>query len=398
VAREEIERQRDALRQAEKLAAMGSLLASVAHELNNPLAVVMGRASLLEARCEDAALRADAVRIREAADRCGRIVRTFLGMARQRPAARTPVRLNDLVRGAVELLQYNLRTGGVEVELQLEPELPAVVADADQLGQVLLNLIVNAQQALTPADPPRRLRIETGSATNRVWLRVADNGGGVPESDRARIFEPFVTSKAEGVGTGLGLAVSRAVAREHGGELLLEEHSPFGRGASFRLELPLRSAPVEAAAGAGGGPAPDAPLRDARILVVDDEPELTAMMRDALEAAGYDVASAESGAVALAMLDEGRFDVVVTDLRMPDMDGRALWRAVRERDPVLARRFVFVTGDTLSPLAAEFQRETAAECLEKPFTAGEFVRRVARAAGDATGEAGIGHDVRQLVP
>lgn len=115
-----------------------------------------------------------------------------------------------------------------------------------------------------------------------------------------------------------------------------------------------------------------------RVLVVDDEPELAAMMRDALEASGFEVAIAESGAVALALLDEGRFDAVVSDLRMPDLDGRALWRAIRERDHELAGRFVFVTGDTLSPLASEFRRESGADGLDKPFSAADLVQRVRR--------------------
>ncbi|MCC7458526.1 MAG: response regulator [Nitrospira sp.] len=374
-AREEIERQRDALRQAEKLAAMGSLLAGVAHELNNPLAIVLGRASLLEAKCADPALRGDASRIREAAERCGRIVRTFLAMARKRPVVRGPVQLNDLVRGAVELLQYNLRTAGVAVELQLQTDLPAVVADADQLGQLLLNLIVNAQQSLALAEPPRRMRIETGSSATGIWLRVADNGVGVSEASRERIFDAFVTTKPEGMGTGLGLAVARSVAREHGGDVWLEAASPFGRGASFRLDLPLQPVKPDATPRAAAqGPVPAI----GRVLVVDDEPEVAAMMRDALEVAGYEVAAAESGAVALALLDEARFDVVVSDLRMPDMDGRALWRAVRERHRELAHRFIFVTGDTLSPLASEFRRESGAEGLEKPFTATDLVQRVQR--------------------
>jgi two-component system NtrC family sensor kinase len=376
-AHEEIARQREALRQAEKLAAMGSLLAGVAHELNNPLAIVMGRASLLEDKCSDPGLRGDVARIREAAERCGRIVRSFLAMARSRPAARVPVQLNDLVRGAVDLLQYNLRTAGVELEQRLQPDLPVVVADPDKLGQVLLNLIVNAQQAVTQAGPPRRLRLETGHDARTVWLRVADNGVGIAPSDRERVFEAFVTTKAEGVGTGLGLAVSRAVAVEHGGSLRLEDATPFGRGASFRLDLPLQPAPAEEIA----APAPVStaqPGSGRRVLVVDDEPELASMMRDALEAAGHEVVTAESGAVALALLDETRFDAVVSDLRMPDTDGCALWAAVRERDPGLARRFVFVTGDTLSPLPGEVRRDSGAEVLEKPFTASDLAERVRR--------------------
>jgi two-component system NtrC family sensor kinase len=377
-AAQEIERQREALRQSDKLSAMGSLLAGVAHELNNPLAIVMGRATLLESKCADGALRADAQRIRAAAERCGRIVRTFLDMARQKPVQQRNVRINDMVRGAVDLLQYNLRTAGVDVELRLAEGLPEALADADQLGQVVLNLLVNAQQALSDTQRPRRVLIETGleplreTRAPRVWLRVADNGPGVSDEHRPHIFSSFFTTKSAGVGTGLGLSVSRSVVREHGGDLWLEPRSPLG-GASFRMSVPLSPSPLEPE------PAPlpdevDGPLL--RVLVVDDEGELASLMREILESAQFDVATAESGAVALELLAEARFDAIVSDLRMPDMDGAALWREVRERHPALARRMVFVTGDTLSPAAADFLRETGCATLEKPFPPLDLVARV----------------------
>lgn len=380
-AAREIERQREALRQSEKLTAMGSLLAGVAHELNNPLAIVMGRASLLESKCRDPVLQADAASIREAAERCGRIVRTFLSMARQKPGARAPVQVNDMVRGAVDLLQYNLRTSGIVVDLRLAEGLPEVVADADQVGQVVLNLLVNAQQALATCGPPRVLRVETGveatrpNRTPRVWLRVADNGPGVAPEHRPRIFDPFYTTKPEGAGTGLGLAVSRSVAREHGGELALEERGPFDTGASFRLSIPV--AATEALA---PEPPPllalDTDMAVWRVLVVDDEPQLCDLIREVLETQQIEVATAESGEVALELLQEARFDAVVCDLRMPGMDGPGLWRLCCERHPALARRFVFVTGDTLSTGAREFLQETGCACLEKPFAPSELLQQV----------------------
>ncbi|ROZ68979.1 PAS domain S-box protein [Ramlibacter sp. WS9] len=380
LAAEVIERQRDALRQSEKLSAMGSLLAGVAHELNNPLAIVMGRASLLEERTEGTPLHAEVRRIHDAAERCGRIVRTFLNMARQRPSERAPVLLNDLVRGAADLLQYSLRSSGVQLSLALAPELPEVSADADRLGQVVLNLIVNAQQALQGVPAPRELHIETGvdKATSLLWLRVSDNGPGVPDDMRERIFDPYFTTKGEGAGTGLGLPVSRSVARDHDGELLLEDRraATDGRiGASFCLRLPLQPAPpsVPRAAPRVEAPAPAAQ----RLLVVDDEPEIADLMRAMLEGAGYDVITAESGAVALKMLDEGRFDAVISDLRMPDVDGAALWREVSERQPALAQRMLFVTGDTLSAGAQRFLADAGCGSLDKPFAKSDLLARVA---------------------
>jgi PAS domain S-box-containing protein len=378
-AAREIERQREALRQSEKLTAMGSLLAGVAHELNNPLAIVLGRAALLEEKlADDPALAADARRIREAAERCGRIVRTFLNMARSKPAQRDAVSINDLVRAAADILAYTYRSHGIALELNLPDDLPAVMADGDQIGQVVLNLLVNAQQALNAAQGERRVRVASGveprreSREPRVWLRVADSGPGVPEALRERIFEPFFTTKAEGLGTGLGLAVSRSIVREHGGDLQLEGGVP---GASFRLSLPISGQAVAS----DSVPAPlDAPAsRQARVLVVDDEREIADLVRELLEGAEYEVVTAESGAVALAMLTEARFDAIVSDLHMPDVDGATLWREVRARDPVLARRMLFVTGDTLSPSVRQFLDDARCPGLAKPFTKADLLAQVA---------------------
>jgi len=386
-AAQQIERQREALRQGEKLTVMGSLLAGVAHELNNPLAIVMGRASLLEDKCEHLPeLRDDARRTREAAERCGRIVQTFLNMARSRPPARGPVALNGIARAAAEMLQYGYRSHGVVLELALDEAVPDVNADGDQIGQVVMNLLINAQQALGGVEGARRARIQTGLEPRRagreprVWLRVADNGPGVPEAARDRVFEPFFTTKAEGMGTGLGLAVSRSIAREHGGELALEP-VPLegGSGASFRLSLPI-SGVAEADTVPAALAVPDATLH-ARVLVVDDEADLADLIREMLESAGYEVATAESGAVAMALLAEARFDAIVSDLRMPDMDGAGLWREVSAQYPSLARRMLFVTGDTLSPDAAEFLRRSHCAALDKPFSKASLLARVAELLG-----------------
>lgn len=370
-AEQEADRQREALRQSEKLSAMGALLAGVAHELNNPLAILMGRAALLENKASDPKVREDAERIRIAADRCGRIVKTFLAMARQKPAERKPAKLNDAVNGAVELLGYGLRSAGIELDLALDNHLPALDMDSDQIGQVLVNLIVNAQQALSTQLPPRKLRIETGEYNGYQYLRVTDNGPGVPEDLRERIFDPFFTTKSEGTGTGIGLSVCRAIVREHGGELALEDKS---LGASFRVSLPA-TAPTDgenqAASPAVGSESQFA--HEGNVLVVDDETEVATVLAEILRSAGYQVHVAASGNQALDWLQHHPCDMLFSDVRMPDMDGITLWRTLRIRHPQLVKHMALVTGDTLSAGIAPLLAETGLPCLEKPFLPDEVL-------------------------
>jgi two-component system NtrC family sensor kinase len=294
------------------------------------------------------------------------------GMERSKPSQRRRVCVNDMVRAATDMLHYGFRSHGIELELALATPLPEVMADGDQIGQVVLSLLVNAQQALAGMSGPRRVHVATGIDATCVWLEVSDTGPGVSPELSVRIFEPFFTTKADGMGTGMGLAVSRSLAREHGGDLELAPASLQG-GACFRLRLPLSTGEhpdtIPAAL-----PDLDAPTL-LRVLVVDDEPELADLMRDMLESAGYDVATAESGALALELLSTARFDAIVSDLRMPDMDGAALWRAISEQHPGLARRVLFVTGDTLSLEAQKFLKSSRGAGLDKPFSKADLLTK-----------------------
>jgi two-component system NtrC family sensor kinase len=240
-AQAEIERHREALHQSEKLAALGSLLAGVAHELNNPLSILIGNALMLQTEAEGVSrlLAERAQRIQRAAERCGRIVRSFLAMARQRKTQPRSVEVEFLIGNALGLLAYGLRAAGIEIEQTIAAALPPVFCDPDQVTQVLTNLLVNAQQALEGEPRPRRVRLGAVTDGNAIKIEVADNGPGIPPNLRSRVFDPFFTTKPMGVGTGIGLSVSRGIVEAHGGSLTL---APSERGATFLLRLPLRDA------------------------------------------------------------------------------------------------------------------------------------------------------------
>jgi two-component system NtrC family sensor kinase len=368
---EELARQREALYQREKLAALGSLLAGVAHELNNPLAVVVARAVLLEEQ-GDAGTRVMAAKIRTAAERCARIVRTFLGMARQQPPERGPVAIDEVVAAALDMAAYAMRTSGVEVVLDQRGDLPLILADADQLHQVLLNLLINAQQALQEQPPPRRVDLRTrfDAAANRIRITVADNGPGIPAPLRARVFEPYFTTKPTGIGTGVGLAVSLGIVEAHGGELTVQ--CPPEGGAVFDIALPAFDAQLR---GAVAGPAARARAKQRKILIVDDETEIRETLSQILTGVQHRVVAVKSGRDALARMEREHYDVILTDMRMPDLDGRALYREIERRWPRQAGRVVFVTGDTLSAVLHAFVSESGRPVIEKPFLPGD-VRRV----------------------
>src|SRR5919106_678056 len=204
------------LRHSEKLAAMGALLAGVAHELNNPLAVVTGHTALLLARPGDPAVSARAEKIGRAAERCGRIVKNFLALARQYPPERTSVSLNQIVEDALEVLAYPLRVDNVDVTTELSADLPALAADEHQLQQVLVNLVTNAHQAMREVGGVRRLSLRSGAGPDAtVWLEVSDSGPGMPPEVQARLFEPFFTTKPVGQGTGLGLSICKGIVEGH---------------------------------------------------------------------------------------------------------------------------------------------------------------------------------------
>jgi len=370
-AESQIAQQREALHQSEKLTALGSLLAGVAHELNNPLSVVVGYAALLRGSTDDPTTQERAERIHTAATRCSRIVKSYLAIARKKPAAHTQVQINKLIEAALDFNSYGLRTADIDIIRELAPDLPELKADEDQLIQVFMNLIVNAQHALQRVAPPRRLRVTSRRDAGGIRIEVADNGPGVPPEVASQVFEPFFTTKPQGMGTGIGLSVTEGIVTAHGGEIHLEQAQ--GGGAVFVIWLPVTE--VESQLQIAPDQPPADPLK-ARILVVEDEVEIGEMLAETLRRDGHQTMVANSGRDALAKLAGQDVDIIISDLRMPDMDGPALHRELQRTRPELAARTLFVTGDTLAAATARFLSETGLALIDKPIDPNEVRRRV----------------------
>jgi PAS domain S-box-containing protein len=376
-AEEQLQQHQEALFQREKLAAMGSLLANVAHELNNPLSVVMVQADLLSEEVKNDALAERIKVVGQSAERCVSIVQNFLALARRTPPQRGHVDLNVIIDEAMAILAYALHVDNVEVEQHLAADLPALWADRHQLHQVLVNLITNAHQALCEIASPRRLVLTTRreAVANAVTLEIADNGPGIRPELQARIFEPFFTTKSPGIGTGLGLPICKGIIENHGGTISLE--SRVGKGAVFRIKLPIEAVPVSKLV----TPLPEVrlPVKDKTILIIDDEPGIVSALAYLLSRDGYDVDTAGNGRLALKKLQQRAYDLILCDLRMPELDGPGLYREIEVHLPHLLRRIIFLTGDTLSPEAREFLGKAGISRLNKPFRAAEVRRAVQQA-------------------
>lgn len=376
-AMEQLQRQREELYQREKLSAMGSLLASVAHELNNPLSIMMVQTDLLSLELKDEALVERIKAISQSAERCVHIVRNFLALARQNPPQRTQVSLNAVVDEVMELLSYALRVDNIDIVWRPADDLPLLRADLHQLHQVVVNLVTNAHQALRETAAPRQLTLTTRCNPTRTWvsLEVVDTGPGIPSALQERIFEPFFTTKPPGVGTGLGLPFCQGIISGHGGMISVE--SQPGHGTVFRVDLPVDAVPTPAPE----TPVPETPLSSGgkAILVVDDEPGITSALAYLLRRDGHMVATAAHGRQAMQQIQKQDYDLILCDLRMPELDGPGFYREMEQSHPHLLRRVIFLTGDTLSPETQEFLEQVGVARLSKPFRAAEVRQAIQQA-------------------
>ncbi|MBI3448046.1 MAG: response regulator [Acidobacteria bacterium] len=362
----ELEEAQSQLVQAEKMSAVGLLVSGVAHELNNPLAGVVGYSQLLLKEDAGEKVRRGLEKINREAERCKKIVQNLQTFARKRTPQKEYIGVNGIVESSLELRSYQLRVDNIGVETDLDPGLPKTMGDFHQLQQVFINILVNAHQAMMERGGGK-LKITSREVDGFVRFEIRDDGPGISEENLSRIFDPFFTTKEVGQGTGLGLSICYGIIEEHHGRISARNH-PEG-GALFTVELPILAAPeaapektqprvsAAAALSPGGG----------AVLVVDDELTIVDILYQVLKSDGYRVDTALSGAIALKKLEKERYDLIISDLKMPGMSGQELYERVRHLDERLARRIIFSTGDVVSSDTRAFLEKTGNAYLQKPF-------------------------------
>ena len=363
-ALEELELAQRSLVQAEKMAALGELVAGVAHELNNPLTGIIGFSQLLLNFDLDPEVRQDVERIDLEAHRTARVVQNLLSFARMQELQNQPVDLNNVLARTLEIKSYDLRINNIEVDIQLAQHLPAILADPGQMQMIFLNLINNARDAISLALGRGTLRVRTDHVGNKVRVAIGDDGPGIPSEHLGRLFTPFFTTKPVGKGTGLGLSICHGIVTSHGGCIWVE--SEYGSGATFYMEFPIAQ---DAAEGESQDEEHKPEVADAggRILVIDDEQVIRDLVVAALTKRGYQVETQADAREVLKTMGGSSYDLLLVDLKMPGMDGKEFFKTLTLRRPELASRVIFLTGDRLSVETQEFVKFAGRPVIAKPF-------------------------------
>jgi len=372
------ERQRlhEEVMEGQKLSAIGKVIAGIAHEINNPLTSVLGQATLLSMTPDQPADPASIQTIVSESRRAARIIRTLLHFSRKETEGHRPVNVRDLVGEIFELREYQLRLNNIALRYEEAKPWSAIEANSDQIIQVLVNLVTNAEQAIDPRRRDGWISIRSERIGEKLHLSVEDNGGGIPEEAVKRIFEPFFSLRGAGAGSGLGLAVAHTLVSTHGGRLYLDSTGPGGT--RFVMEFPKwlpaipRAEAQPNAAEALVSAAPPAHQSRARILLVDDEPSIIQLLTRFFAMLHIDVDSAADGQEGFEKLRQGEFDMVLTDIKMPRLDGLELYHRAVAEFPQLRRRFLFMSGDVISESVRAFHEKTGCDVLEKPFDLGRL--------------------------
>jgi PAS domain S-box-containing protein len=396
----EAKRMEQQLIQTERLAAMGQMIAGVAHELNNPLTAVLGVTELLRDSNPDENARRQLDLAHRQARRAAQIVQNLLSFSRPPQPRKMCLHLSDVIERSLQLHEHSLRSNHITVDFAPKPDLPTVLGDASQLTQVFLNLIVNAEQAIREVRDHGTLRIRLGGLGERAMATFQDDGVGIRRDILSKIFDPFFTTKRPGRGTGLGLSICLAILREHNGQI---EAQPLPDGGTvFTVSLPIArgtetflAEPAAASAAPVAPPTPAERLADCYVLVVDDEESIRELVREGLTARRMRVDGAATGEQALHLLARNHYDAVLCDLNLAangsdGLSGRDLHERIADNangdsggnKPF----FLFMTGELVERSTPEEPTKTDTTTLQKPFRISQLISLLAEGLARTTSE------------
>ncbi len=360
---------------ASRLASVGEMASGVAHEINNPLTSIIGFSQLVMRKDVPDNIIKDLQTINSEAQRVARIVEGLLTFARQRKPGRAYVDINDIISQLLELRSYEMKVNNIQVETRLAPDVPKTMADAGQLQQVFLNIVVNAEKEMTKAHSAGKLVVKTEKTGDTIRIQFVDDGPGISKENLGRIFDPFFTTRPVGNGTGLGLSISHGIIAEHRGRIYAK--SELGKGATFVVELPV-VADNKRKAKADAIEEEPWQKQGARILVVDDEQAILDFLHDLLTGEGYQVEVIDRADAALKRLQSEHYDLILLDIKLPGMNGIELYRRVEAIEPTLCQSIAFITGDVMEPSTRDFLEQTGASHIAKPFNIGHLRKEVNR--------------------
>jgi len=358
--------------QKEKLAAMGQMMVGAAHELNNPLTAILGVADLLRERAAEDSTRRQVDLVLKQARRAATIVQNLLAFSRPVTLGRAKLSLDEIIQEVLQQEQAVLSQKKILTTFQSIDGLPAVEGDRKLLKEVFVNIVANAEQAISAVRDHGTLSVRLSLAGTYVRVSFTDDGGGIPPENVGKIFDPFFTTKRPGGSSGLGLTICLAVVKEHGGRI--ETESELGSGATFHVLLPLAveevSTPPSTPSAATAQRA--STLRGHTVVLIDDEESIREIVEQGLMARGMKVEAFGSAEAALTYLATNPCDIVVCDFNLPGMNGEQLFERLRVEQSERMPRFVFTTGDLFDPGAAERHRRAGAAILQKPFHVAEL--------------------------
>ena len=377
LAEVESQQLRDKAEISSRLASVGEMAAGIAHEINNPLTGVIGFSEILLTENLPPEIKEQLRIIADGSQRVKDIVKRMLTFARQNKPMKISANIHELIDNTLGIRSYVLKTANIEVIRDYDPSLPWITADPSQLQQVFLNLIVNAEYAMKKAHDKGNLTITTEAKDKHIRISFRDDGPGMSPEIIKKLFNPFFTTKDPGEGTGLGLSLSRSIILEHNGTIGVE--SEPGKGANFIITLPVTLTMEEAISDTTADTtALIEKVRAARILVVDDEYAIRTLVSKILATSGHTVDTTGEPEVVLLKLENTSYDVVILDMRMPDMSGMELYAKIIEKHPELTRKVIFITGDTSDLDVRDYLNQNDLPYISKPFDRETLIQNVRR--------------------